>query len=223
MIFLSRSRYNMNNIGPSTDPCGSPWFTLEGSEDSWFTWTNWYLSDKYDLNHQRVVPLMSTSCSNLYRRMLWSIVSRSNRTRTESSPWSVANNRSLVTKDGNRKRLLVKEPVPTVSIPENPLSFCKQFLLLIPIEVKDVTHTLRKRAKTKKYLHITDNNCKHCNEVSSQLDVSLSLAESYFEECWFCWSVFVDIFKIYTKNIFFTYLKNLIFLSLSCRIRLHCL
>ena len=51
------------------------------------------------------------------------------------------------TRDGNRKPIVGKELVPTVSIPENRLGFCKQFHL--HIGVNDIARTLCKHAKKK--------------------------------------------------------------------------
>ena len=81
------SMYKMKRLGPSTEPCGTPWLTLVYEEDSSFTRTNWNLSDKYDLNQPNAVPLTPITCSSY--RMLWSTVLnaalRSNRTNTGTS------------------------------------------------------------------------------------------------------------------------------------------
>ena len=81
--------YKVKRIGPSTEPWGTPWLTLVCEEDSSFTRTNWNLSDKYDLNQPKAVPLIPITCSSLCNRTLWSIVSnaalRSNRTSNRTS------------------------------------------------------------------------------------------------------------------------------------------
>ena len=99
-MFPSGSIYNENKIGTSTEPCGTPWLTLLRTDDSLIC-TNWNWSEKYDLNQFRVVPLTLINCSSLCNTIWWSIVSnaalRSNRTRTDTNPWSEAIRRSLVT------------------------------------------------------------------------------------------------------------------------------
>ena len=100
-MFPNGSIYIENKIGPSTDPCGTPWLTLVCTDDSSLICTNWNRSAKYDLNQLRAVPLMQINCSSLCNKIAWSIVSnaalRSNRTRTDTNPWSEAIRRSLVT------------------------------------------------------------------------------------------------------------------------------
>ncbi len=75
--------------------------TCDRYDTSSFTATNWWRSDKYDLNHANALPLMPTKFSSLFKRMLWSIVSnaalRSSRTNREIQPRSDDRSRSLVT------------------------------------------------------------------------------------------------------------------------------
>ena len=92
---------NENQIGPSTEPCGTLWLTLVRTDDSSLICTNWNRSEKHDLNQFRAVPLMLINCSSLCNKIWWSLVLnaalRSNRTRTDTNPWSEAIRRSLVT------------------------------------------------------------------------------------------------------------------------------
>ena len=100
-MFPNGSIYIENKVGPSTEPCGTPWLTLVCTDDSSLICTNWNRSAKYDLNQLRAVPLMLINCSSLCNKIAWSIVLnaalRSNRTRTDTNPWSEAIRRSLVT------------------------------------------------------------------------------------------------------------------------------
>ena len=78
------SRYRVKRIGPSTEPCGTQWFTIEHEEELLLTWSNWYLFDKYNLKHLNAATLIHISCSTLCNQILWSMVStaalRSNKT-----------------------------------------------------------------------------------------------------------------------------------------------
>lgn len=67
--------YKEKGIGPSTEPCGTPWLPQLHQEETTLTWANWCLSDKY------------VSKAAL----------RSSRTRIETSPWFEALRRSLMT------------------------------------------------------------------------------------------------------------------------------
>ena len=100
IMFPSGSIYIENKIGLSTEPCGTPWLTLVRTDDLLIC-TNWNQSDKYDWNQLRAVPLMLINCCSLCNKMWWSLVSnaalRSNRTRTDTNPWSEAIRRSFVT------------------------------------------------------------------------------------------------------------------------------
>ncbi len=91
----------MKSNGPSTEPWGTPYCTCDRYDTSSFTATNWWRSDKYDLNHANALPLMPTKFSSLFKRMLWSIVSnaalRSSRTNREIQPRSDDKSRSFVT------------------------------------------------------------------------------------------------------------------------------
>ena len=58
IMFPSGSIYNENKIGPSTEPCGTPWLTLVRTDDSSLICTNWNQSEKYYLYQFRAVPLM---------------------------------------------------------------------------------------------------------------------------------------------------------------------
>ncbi len=87
--------------GPSTEPLGTPYCTCDRYDTSSFTATNWWRSDKYDLNQTSALPLMPTKFSSLFKRMLWSIVSnaalRSSSTNREIQPRSDDKSRSCVT------------------------------------------------------------------------------------------------------------------------------
>ena len=63
-MFPSGSIYE-NKIGPSTEPCGTPWLTLVRYDDSSLICMNWERSEKYDLNLLRAVPLMLIKCLSL--------------------------------------------------------------------------------------------------------------------------------------------------------------
>ncbi len=101
MIFPKGNIYGVKSNGPSTEPWGTPYCTCDRYDTSSFTATNWWRSDKYDLNHANALPLMPTKFSSLFKRMLWSIVSnaalRSSRTNREIQPRSDDRSRSLVT------------------------------------------------------------------------------------------------------------------------------
>ncbi len=90
----------MKSNSPSTEPRGAPYCTCDRDISS-FTATNWWRSDKYDLNHASALPLMPTKCSNLFKRILWSIVLnaalRSSSTNREIQPRSDDTSRSFVT------------------------------------------------------------------------------------------------------------------------------
>ena len=58
MILPSGVVYMVNRIGPSTDPCGTPYFSVTGSDVLDPIWTVWVLSWRYDLNHFRASPLI---------------------------------------------------------------------------------------------------------------------------------------------------------------------
>ncbi len=91
----------MKSNGPSTEPWGTPYYTCDRYDTSSFTATNWWRSDKYDLNHASALVLMPTKFSSLLKRMLWSIVSnaalRSRSTNREIQPQSDDKSRSFVT------------------------------------------------------------------------------------------------------------------------------
>ena len=74
-MFPSGSIYIENKIGPSTEPCGTPWLTLVCTDDSSLICMNCNRSEKYDLNQFRAVPLMLINCSSLCNKIWWSIVS----------------------------------------------------------------------------------------------------------------------------------------------------
>ena len=50
--------YMVNRIGPSTDPCGTPYFSVTGSDVLDPIQTVWVLSWRYDLSHIRTSPLI---------------------------------------------------------------------------------------------------------------------------------------------------------------------
>jgi len=74
MIYPKGSMYRVNSNGPSTEPCGTPYWNLDRKNIYSFTATNWKRSDKHDLNHANEIPLMPTSFWGLFKRMLWSMV-----------------------------------------------------------------------------------------------------------------------------------------------------
>ncbi len=93
--------YSLKSKGPSSGPWGTPYCTCDLYDTSSFNATNWWRSDKYDLNHANALPLMPTMLSSLFKRMLWSIVSnavlRSSSTNREIQPRSDDKSRSFVT------------------------------------------------------------------------------------------------------------------------------
>ena len=58
MILPSGVVYMVNRIGPSPDPCGTPYFSVTGSDVLVPIWTVWVLSWIYDLSHLRAFPLI---------------------------------------------------------------------------------------------------------------------------------------------------------------------
>ncbi len=100
MIFPKGNMQSVKSDGPSTEPWGTPYCTYDRCDTSSFTATNWWQSDKYDLNHTNALPLMPTKFSSLFWRMLWWIVSnvvlRSSSTNREIQPWSDDKSRSFV-------------------------------------------------------------------------------------------------------------------------------
>ena len=94
-VFKDRWQY----IGPKTDPCGTSQDTDAGTDVCEWTETDWIRPERYDENQSRTVPERPKSCFNLWRRMLWSIVSkaadRSNEARREMFPSSKERRRSL--------------------------------------------------------------------------------------------------------------------------------
>ncbi len=91
----------MKSNGRSTEPWGTPYCTWDRYDTSSFTATNWWRSDKYDLNPSNALPLMPMKVFNSIQRMLWSIVSnaalRSRSTNREIQPRSDDKSRSFVT------------------------------------------------------------------------------------------------------------------------------
>ncbi len=92
-----RLNVSMKSNGPSTEPWGTPYCTCDRYDTSSFTATNWWRSDKYDLNHSTNANYFSS----LFKRMLWLIVSnaalRSSSTNREKQPRSDDKSRSFVT------------------------------------------------------------------------------------------------------------------------------
>ncbi len=101
MIFPKGNMQSVKSNGPSTEPWGTPYCTCDRYDTSSFTATNWWRSDKYDLNHANALPLMQTEFSSLFKRMLWLIVSnaalRSRSINREIQPRSDDKSRSFVT------------------------------------------------------------------------------------------------------------------------------
>ena len=50
-ILSKGGRNRVKRIGPSTEPCETPRLAIVLEEELTLTWTNSYLSDKYDLNY----------------------------------------------------------------------------------------------------------------------------------------------------------------------------
>ena len=95
MILPSGVVYMVSRIGPSTDPCGTPYFSSDVLDP---IWTVWVLSWRYDLNHFRASPLIPKEQSNKSKSFWWSMVSkaalRSKSTNmvppSESTAWSMS-------------------------------------------------------------------------------------------------------------------------------------
>ena len=68
--------YMVNRIGPSTDPCGTPYFSVTGSDVLDPIWTICILSWRYDLNHLKVSPLIPNEWFNRSKSFWWSMVSK---------------------------------------------------------------------------------------------------------------------------------------------------
>jgi len=51
---VTSSVYEMNLIIRSMEPYGMPLLTATGPDDAPFTWKFWVLSNRYDLNHNKV-------------------------------------------------------------------------------------------------------------------------------------------------------------------------
>ncbi len=101
VLIINTSFFSEFSNGPSTEPWGTPYCTCDRYDTSSFTATNWWWSDKYDLNHANALPLMPTKFSCIFKRILWSIVSnaplRSRSTNREMQPRSDDKSRSFVT------------------------------------------------------------------------------------------------------------------------------
>ena len=91
--------YNVKDIGPRTDPCGTPWERdLESERAPSITRfpiaTHCDLPLKYDLNHYRAVPPMPNLSQSLAIRMSWLTVSnaadKSSKTKHTTSWLSMA-------------------------------------------------------------------------------------------------------------------------------------
>ena len=73
---LWRSLMKMiNNNGPYTDPCGTPWVTKLSSESKPLTDVYWTLWDKNDWNQSTAWPFIPWSV-NLFRNISWFTVLR---------------------------------------------------------------------------------------------------------------------------------------------------
>ena len=68
--------YMVNKISPSTDPCGTPYFSVTGSDVLDPIWTICILSRRYDLNHLKVSPLIPNEWFNRSKSFWWSMVSK---------------------------------------------------------------------------------------------------------------------------------------------------
>ena len=68
--------YMVNRIGPSTDPCETPYFSVTGSDVLDPIWTICILSWRYDLNHLKVSPLIPNEWFNRSKSFWWSMVSK---------------------------------------------------------------------------------------------------------------------------------------------------
>lgn len=91
----------MNKIGPRTEPCGTLWQTGAGEDWAVPRTTQWYVPDRYDLNHSWAVPVMPRSLSRRSRRILLHTVSkaaeRSQKINRVRLPESAAKKTSLMT------------------------------------------------------------------------------------------------------------------------------
>ena len=53
---LQWSNDKENSSGPKTDPCGTPYLTVEVAEFKLFTLTNWVRSSRYEASHFQAFP-----------------------------------------------------------------------------------------------------------------------------------------------------------------------
>ncbi len=89
----------MNKRGPNAEPWGTPWCNGDENDLMFFICTNCFLSERYELNHFRAVPVTpvpakrssKTGCDMVSKAAL-----RSRRMRMERRPESAARRRSLV-------------------------------------------------------------------------------------------------------------------------------
>ena len=66
----------VKRMGPSTEPCGTPWFTGASGELDPFMETNCCLLDRYEWNQERTDPVMLRWVERRLRRMEWEMVSK---------------------------------------------------------------------------------------------------------------------------------------------------
>ena len=91
----------MKRRGPSTEPWGTPWVTEVVEDLQLFIEMYCCLSERYEVNQERAVPVIPRVDLRRERRMGWPMVSkaavRSSRMRMLSEPVSQDSRRSLVT------------------------------------------------------------------------------------------------------------------------------
>ena len=100
MIRLNGPVWRVKRSGSRTEPCEAPKERISFFERQWSSLTNWSRSKRWELSQE--IPTLPKPChfSSLWRRILWSIVSkaadRSSKVRAVTWPLSVAVRMSLL-------------------------------------------------------------------------------------------------------------------------------
>lgn len=86
--------YEEYNIGPKTEPWGTPWVRYNEFDEVSFTFTYCVRSDKYETNQSNAPPRIPKRVESLRIKIVWSTVSnaadKSRRTRMTEWPLSIA-------------------------------------------------------------------------------------------------------------------------------------
>lgn len=100
-LMLLGEVYKEFNIGPKTEPWGTPWVRYNDFDKVSFTFTYCVRSDKYETNQSNALPRIPKRVESLRVKIVWSTVSnaadKSRRTRMTEWPLSIAVTISLST------------------------------------------------------------------------------------------------------------------------------